>query len=102
MSVLEKLGAIQCELKAPKGQYNSFGKYKYRSCEDILEAVKPLLVKHKCALMITDDLRMAGERYYISSTATQTPRLPARTSRRKAWTAVRSPARQAAMRASTR
>lgn len=70
MSVLEKLGAIQCELKAPKGQYNSFGKYKYRSCEDILEAVKPLLVKHKCALMITDDLRMVGEHYYISSTAT--------------------------------
>lgn len=70
MSVLEKLGAIQCELKAPKGQYNSFGKYKYRSCEDILEAVKPLLIKHKCALTVTDDLRLIGERYYVCAEAT--------------------------------
>lgn len=70
MSVYEKLSAIQCELKAPKGQYNSFGKYKYRSCEDILEAVKPLLAKHKCALTITDDLRLIGERHYVCAGAT--------------------------------
>ena len=45
MNIYEKLGIIQSRLKAPKGQYNSFGKYKYRSCEDILEAVKPLLAE---------------------------------------------------------
>jgi len=51
---MEALAKIQQELKAPKKQYNSFGKYSYRSCEDILEAVKPLLDKHKCVLTITD------------------------------------------------
>lgn len=70
MSIFEKLSAIQCELKAPKGQYNSFGKYKYRSCEDILEAVKPLLMKYKCALTVSDDLRLIGERYYVMADAT--------------------------------
>ena len=70
MSIFEKLSAIQCELKAPKGQYNSFGKYKYRSCEDILEAVKPLLVKYKCALTVSDNLRLIGERYYVTADAT--------------------------------
>lgn len=67
-----KLVAIQGELKAPKGQYNSFGKYKYRSCEDILEAVKPLLVKHGLLLTITDDVMMMGDRIYIKATATIT------------------------------
>lgn len=59
---------IQQELKAPKGQYNSFGKYKYRSCEDILEAVKPLLKKNGCTLVISDDVVMLGARYYIKAT----------------------------------
>lgn len=69
MLVAEKLMSIQQELKAPKGQYNSFGKYKYRSCEDILEAVKPLLGKNKAALTITDELIYVGERYYIKAMA---------------------------------
>jgi hypothetical protein len=69
MKVYEKLQAVQAELKAPKGQYNSFGKYKYRSCEDILEALKPVLAKHKAAVTISDDIVMCGERYYIKATA---------------------------------
>ncbi len=64
-----KLLAVQTELKAPKGQYNSFGKYKYRSCEDILEAVKPILAKHKATLYITDEIKLIGERYYVEATA---------------------------------
>lgn len=64
-----KLMNIQQELKAPKGQYNSFGKYAYRSCEDILEAVKPLLKKEKTVLTISDELQYIGNRYYIKATA---------------------------------
>jgi hypothetical protein len=64
-----KILKIQNELKAPKGQYNSFGKYKYRSCEDILEAVKPLLKENKLIMNITDELVYIGERYYIKATA---------------------------------
>jgi hypothetical protein len=67
-----KLNLIQNELKAPKGQYNNFGKYKYRNCEDILEALKPLLLKHECALIVSDELVMIGERYYVKATATLT------------------------------
>lgn len=69
MSVFEKLLNIQNELKAPKGQYNSFGKYKYRSCEDILEAVKPLCLKNKVTLVLSDKVLNIGERYYIEATA---------------------------------
>ena len=65
-----KLMNIQQELKAPKGQYNSFGKYSYRSCEDILEAVKPLLKREKVVLTISDELQYIGNRYYIKATAT--------------------------------
>ena len=61
---------IQQELKAPKGQLNKFGNYKYRSAEDILEAVKPLLAKHTCLLMLSDEIVNIGERYYIKATAT--------------------------------
>ena len=68
--ILTKLIALQTELKAPKGQYNSFGKYYYRSCEDILEAVKPLLNKQGCALIIADTLEYIGDRYYIKATVT--------------------------------
>lgn len=66
---MKKLIAIQHDLKAPKGNYNSFGKYKYRSCEDILEAVKPLLVREECTLIITDDIIQVGDRFYIKATA---------------------------------
>ena len=70
MSLNGKLMLIQSELKAPKGQRNTFGKYNYRSCEDIFEAVKPLLCKYDCVLTVTDDLVMIGQRYYIKATAT--------------------------------
>ena len=63
---------IQHRLKAPKGQYNSFGKYNYRSCEDILEGVKPLLKEHNLALLIDDEIVQIGERYYVKATATIT------------------------------
>ena len=65
-----KLLNIQTDLKAPKGQVNSFGNYRYRSCEDILEAVKPLLKANKCTLTISDEVTQIGERYYIKATAT--------------------------------
>lgn len=67
--VLKKLLEIQVELKAPKNQYNSFGNYSYRSCEDILEAVKPLCKKHGCVLTLTDTVKQIGDRYYIEATA---------------------------------
>jgi len=60
---------IQKELKAPKGQKNKFGGYMYRSCEDILEAVKPLLDKHGCILTITDDIMFLGDRFYVRALA---------------------------------
>lgn len=70
MTIYEKLGAIQQALQAPKSQYNDFGKYKYRSCEDVLGAVKPLLNEHKCVLLLKDDLDSNGNRLYIRATAT--------------------------------
>lgn len=72
MEFIEKIVAIQSELKAPKGQYNSFGKYNYRSCEDILEGVKPLLAKHGLVLTIRDGIELIGDRYYVKATATIT------------------------------
>lgn len=66
----QNLIKVQGALKAPKGQYNSFGKYKYRSCEDILEAVKPLLVQHGLLLTIEDDVIQVGDRIYIKAIAT--------------------------------
>ena len=70
VGIYKKLLEIQTELKAPKGQYNSFGKYKYRSCEDILEAVKPICKKNNATLIIADELQNIGDRYYIKATAT--------------------------------
>ena len=58
---MKELITIQSKLKAPKGQYNNFGKYKYRSCEDILEAIKPLLKDTVCLLTITDDIVLVGD-----------------------------------------
>lgn len=69
-ALLLHLAQIQSELKAPKGQYNKFGGFKYRSCEDILEAVKPLLKERGLVLLITDDIVQIGERYYVRATAT--------------------------------
>ncbi len=68
LTIYEKLLKIQTELKAPKNQVNKFGGYNYRSCEDILESVKPLLDKYGCTLKISDELQNIGERYYIKST----------------------------------
>lgn len=65
-----RLAAIQENLNAPKNQYNSFGKYKYRSCEDILEGVKPLL--NGLFLSISDEVVLIGDRYYVKATATIT------------------------------
>ena len=70
MDLYKRLANIQHHLKAPKGQYNNFGKYKYRSCEDILESVKPLLMENGCVLHLSDHLEMVGERYYIKAVAT--------------------------------
>ena len=69
MGIYEKLSAIQQELKAPKGQFNSFGKYKYRSCEDILEAVKPICAKHKTALVLLDSITEVNGRFYVTAQA---------------------------------
>lgn len=64
------LQSIQQELKAPKSQFNSFGKYNYRSCEDILEGLKPLLKKHDAVLTISDDIVLVGDRVYVKATVT--------------------------------
>lgn len=70
MTIYEKLFTIQQNLKAPKSQHNSFGDYNYRSCEDIQEAVKPLLGELKAVLLLEDDIRLIGDRYYIVASAT--------------------------------
>tara|TARA_R110000824_G_scaffold10847_1_gene47455 strand:- start:2884 stop:3330 length:447 start_codon:yes stop_codon:yes gene_type:complete len=62
--------SIQSELKAPKGQTNKFGGYSYRSAEDILEAVKPLLNKYNCFLTVSDEIVEVGGRVYVKATAT--------------------------------
>ena len=67
---MNKLIEIQAELKAPKNQKNTFGKYNYRSCEDILEAVKPLLKNHGCTLTISDEIVLVGTRVYVKATVT--------------------------------
>ena len=70
MNIYEKLSNVQIELKAPKNQFNVFGKYKYRNCEDILAAVKPLLSKNKLTMIISDEIEHIGERFYIKATVT--------------------------------
>ena len=69
MTIYQKLLEVQAALKAPKGQYNSFGKYKYRSCEDILEAVKPLLKEIGVCLILKDEVEKIETRYYVKATA---------------------------------
>ena len=71
-TIHEKLSQIQNKLNAPKGQYNSFGKYYYRNCEDILQALKPILLEHKCHVSLSDEVVMVGNRFYIKATATIT------------------------------
>lgn len=68
--IITKLIDIQSKLKAPKGNYNSFGNYKYRSCEDILEAVKPLLAENTVTLTLSDEIVEVGGRVYVKATAT--------------------------------
>lgn len=72
-NIFERLAIIQAKLKAPKDQYNSFGKYKYRSAEGILEAVKPILREQGCVLWITDEMVEVGGRVYVKATACFTP-----------------------------
>jgi len=67
---MKELIEIQSRLKAPKNQRNNFGKYNYRSAEDILEAVKPLLKEQSCTLTIEDEILLVGDRYYVKATAT--------------------------------
>lgn len=66
---MNKLLTIQIQLKAPKNQYSKFGDFNYRSCEDILEALKPLLLEHKATLILTDEIITIGDRFYVKSTA---------------------------------
>ena len=68
-TIHQKLIAIQTELKAPKSQFNEFGGYNYRNCEDILEAVKPLCAKHDVVPLLSDEIVMIGERYYVKGIA---------------------------------
>jgi essential recombination function protein len=70
MNIYEKLLNVQTELKAPKGQFNAFGKYKYRSCEDILEALKPVLNKYKLTFFINDEIIEVNNRNYVKATIT--------------------------------
>lgn len=69
MEIYKKLLSVQTKLKAPKSQYNSFGKYSYRNCEDILEALKPLLAETECTLFIRDEIEIHGENTYITAHA---------------------------------
>lgn len=69
MNIYKKLAAIQNELKAPKNQFNDFGNFYYRNCEDILEAVKPLCRKHETVLILKDEIRNIGDRYYVTAIA---------------------------------
>lgn len=72
MSIEEKLLKIQSEVKAPKSRFNDFSKFNYRSCEDILNAVKPLLEKNKSTLTLADTIEEIGGRIYVKATATLT------------------------------
>ena len=69
MTIYKKVLNVQTKLKAPKGQYNSFGKYSYRNAEDILEAVKPLLKEEGLILNVSDEIILIGDRYYVKATA---------------------------------
>jgi len=72
MNVYEKLLVVQSKLKVSKENFNSFGNYKYRSCEDILEGIKPLLKEVQAVVTLTDTIEIIGDRFYIKATATIT------------------------------
>ena len=69
MNIYEKLLKVQTKLKAPKSQFNAFGKYNYRNAEDILEAVKPIQAKYGAVTILTDEIKLVGDRYYVEATA---------------------------------
>lgn len=69
-NIHKKLINIQSELKVPKGQFNKFGNYKFRNCEDILEAVKPLCKKNNAVVIVNDEIQQIGERFYVKATVT--------------------------------
>jgi hypothetical protein len=71
-AITKKLMSVQSELKAPKEQFNKFGNYAYRNCEDILEALKPILRKYEVALIIEDEISLIGDRFYIKAVCTLT------------------------------
>jgi hypothetical protein len=68
-NIYEKLTLVQAELKAPKGQFNKFGNFYYRSLEDIVECLKPLLFNNGLTLIMSDSVKMIGDRFYIEATA---------------------------------
>ena len=70
MNIYKKLSEVQKELKAPKNQYNSFGKCNYRSCEDILEAVKPLCIEKGLIVTVSDEIEVKQDRYYVKAVVT--------------------------------
>ena len=70
--IYQKLNKIQTELKAPKGQFNDFGKYKYRSCEDIVESLRPLLAEHGLVILLSDEIVNIGSRFCVKATVTLT------------------------------
>ncbi|SLM30855.1 conserved hypothetical protein [Desulfamplus magnetovallimortis] len=70
MNIYQKLSIVQSQLKAPKVQYNKFGNFKYRSLEDIMESVKPLLAQHNLSLILSDTVKQTGDRFYIEAKAT--------------------------------
>lgn len=69
-NIYQKLSDLQCELKVPKNQINTFGKYKYRSCEDIVELAKQIAKKHGLTIIISDDIKVYGNRVYVNATVT--------------------------------
>lgn len=71
-SIYSKLSIIQSGLKVPKNQYNKFGDYSYRNCEDILEALKPILKETGTVITLSDEIELLGNRYYVKATATLT------------------------------
>src|SRR5690554_4717696 len=72
IDMFDKIIKIQSDLKAPKNQYNAFGKYNYRSCEDILEGLKPLLSREGLFQSVTDEIVQIGDRIYVKATVTVT------------------------------
>ena len=69
MNIFEKLLKVQTDLKAPNSQFNAFGKYNYRNAEDILEAVKPIQARYGAVTLLTDEIKLVGDRYYVEATA---------------------------------